>query len=39
MMVTLFCRGRFDDFFDNAASTIEFKGDNEANLPLKPGNI
>ncbi|MCA1744191.1 MAG: hypothetical protein LC643_00470, partial [Bacteroidales bacterium] len=31
--------GRFDDFFDNAASTLEFKGDNEANLPLKPGNI
>lgn len=31
--------GKFDEFFDNAASTIEFKGDNEANLPLKPGNI
>ncbi|MDG5801051.1 hypothetical protein QA597_11835, partial [Marinilabiliaceae bacterium ANBcel2] len=31
--------GRFDDFFANPESTIEFRGDNDANLPLKPGNI
>ncbi|TCO07432.1 glycine-rich domain-containing protein [Natronoflexus pectinivorans] len=31
--------GRFDDFFENSSTTIEFKGDNTANLPLKPGNV
>jgi hypothetical protein len=31
--------GRFDDFFENPVSTLEFKGNNDANLPLKPGNI
>ncbi|WP_044117959.1 T9SS type A sorting domain-containing protein [Alkaliflexus imshenetskii] len=31
--------GRFDDFFDNVSTTIEFRGNNAANLPLKPGNV
>lgn len=31
--------GKFDDFFANENSTIEFTGNNEAYLPLKPGNI
>jgi hypothetical protein len=31
--------GKFDDFFADENSTIEFNGNNEAYLPLKPGNI
>lgn len=31
--------GRFDEFFGNPNSTLEFRGDNAANLPVRPGNI
>lgn len=36
--IFVFPGGNFDVFASTAGSTIEFKGDNEATLPLKPGN-
>jgi hypothetical protein len=36
--IFVFPGGNFDVFAATTGSTIEFKGDNEATLPLKPGN-
>jgi len=35
----VFPGGSFDEFFETLGTTIEFKGNNTASLPLKPGNI
>lgn len=35
----VFPGGYFDEFFATPGTTVEFKGNNTASLPLKPGNI
>ncbi|MCX7987791.1 MAG: hypothetical protein N2662_12710 [Bacteroidales bacterium] len=37
--IFVFPGGDFDEFFDTPNTTLEFKGNNTATLPLKPGNI